>query len=294
MAKWITLVVRPAIRRGNMARFIVLVGAIAACSADEGAENRFGDPDGGGDLGDLSDSATGTDGSGADGGPKGDGGYCTGSGPPILVGDTTGTVIACAGAIASRVFSNSVCTCTNLNVGGYFRTRSFRSGSDPSETASGAAVGVNDRDTTVGYTDIGGTFVLAGPTSLRFGGYLRVGGDYRSNGDVEAAGLIAVARDGWVNGDITAIGVLKWVGTSTNSPAQDFGRIRRSTETIGLSRFPSIRRVTVRRMASRPIGTLASLQEGTLGRLPLVSRFLLLVGSKPIPHALSGGRRRMA
>lgn len=146
------------------------------------------------------------------------GGYCEGIGPPVLVGDTTGAATDCAGSIAARVFNNSVCTCTELNVGGYFKTRSFHSTMDPTEVGSGGPVGVDGTDTTVGYTDIGGTFVIAGPTSLRFAGYMKAGGDFKANGAVDSAGLIDISRDAWVHGNITALGVLN-VGRDLHQPA---------------------------------------------------------------------------
>ncbi len=146
------------------------------------------------------------------------GGYCEGIGPPVLVGDTTGSMTDCAGSIAARVFNNSVCTCTDLNVGGYFKTRSFHSITDPAEVGSGGPVGVNGTDTNVGYTDIGGTFVIAGATSLRFAGYLQAGGDFKANGAVDSAGVVEIARDAWVHGNITAIGTVS-VGRDLHQPA---------------------------------------------------------------------------
>jgi len=198
----------------------LLVGSVAllcgwGCSAAPG-DGTGGMDAGTGDGGGGRDGATLPDGfrppptDGAGGGDAmGDaGGYCEGLGPPVLVGDTTGTTTDCAGSIAARVFNNSVCTCTDLNVGGYMKTRSFHSGMDPMEIGSGGPVGVDDRYSSIGYTDIGGTLVIAGTSSLRFAGYLQVGGDFKADGNVESLGLIEIGRDGWVNGDITAIGVV--------------------------------------------------------------------------------------
>src|SRR6266508_4550902 len=87
-------------------------------------------------------------------------GYCTGSGPPIMVGDSDGGVTAsmCTGTITARIFNQSVCTCTDANIVGYVHTSSFHSGKMQSETASGGPVGVNQAFNSGGAVDIGGTF----------------------------------------------------------------------------------------------------------------------------------------
>lgn len=134
--------------------------------------------------------------------------FCAGRGPAVLVGDMTIGTPTCAGAIASRVFDNAMCTCTNANVGGYLRTRSFHSGMGTMDMAAGAPVGINETDTTVGYTDIGGTLVIAGAGGVNFGGYLEVDGDAHFGGRVQAAGYIRVHRDLWADGNVTCLGAV--------------------------------------------------------------------------------------
>lgn len=135
--------------------------------------------------------------------------FCAGRGPAVIVGDTTIGTATCAGSIASRVFDNSLCTCTNANIGGYLRTRSFDSGmGSTTDMATGAPVGINESDTTVGYTDVGGTLVIAGTGGVNFGGYLEVDGDARFGGRVQAAGYIRVHRDLWADGNVTCIGAV--------------------------------------------------------------------------------------
>lgn len=134
--------------------------------------------------------------------------FCMGMGPPVIVGDATLGTETCAGSIATRVFDHAVCTCQDTNVVGYLRTRSFDSGMGMGETAAGGPVGVNRDYLTGGYADVGGTFVVAGSSGVRFGGYLDVGGDARFAGNVNAASYIHIRRDLWVLGNVTNIGLL--------------------------------------------------------------------------------------
>jgi hypothetical protein len=135
--------------------------------------------------------------------------FCMGMGPAVIVGDSIAGTDTCAGTIATRVFDNAICSCTDANVVGYLRTRSFHSGMGAMEEAAGAPVGINGGYTTGGYADVGGTFVVAGSAGVTFGGYLEVGGDARFGGDVTAASYIHVARDFWVQGNVFNIGVLE-------------------------------------------------------------------------------------
>jgi len=135
--------------------------------------------------------------------------FCMGEGPPVIVGDDTIGRDTCAGAIASHVFANSMCTCRNANVVGYLRTRSFDSGMGMGDDAYGAPVGINRDYLTGGYADVGGSFVVAGTMGVRFGGYLDVGGDARFAGEINAAGYIHIRRDLWVGGNVTNIGLLE-------------------------------------------------------------------------------------
>jgi len=160
--------------------------------------------------------------------------FCMGMGPAVIVGDAALGTASCAGAIAARVFNNAVCSCENTNVVGYLRTRSFDSGLGTSDTAAGAPVGVNRQYTTGGYADVGGSFVVAGTTGVQFLGYLKIGGDGRFAGNVNAAGYIDIARDLWVLGDVTNIGLLS-VDRDLHQPA---GRV--------LATFPDIGGSTIR------------------------------------------------
>ena len=134
--------------------------------------------------------------------------FCMGRGPAVIVGDMTVGTATCAGAIASRVFDNAMCTCTNAGIGGYMKTRSFHSTMGTMDMASGAPVGINEMDTTVGYTDIGGSLVIAGSGGVMFGGYLDVDGDASFGGPVSAAGYIHVHRDLHADGNVTCLGAV--------------------------------------------------------------------------------------
>jgi hypothetical protein len=139
--------------------------------------------------------------------------WCAGQGPPVTVTtgtQTGGTVTTCTGAIASRVFANAVCSCTDINSQGYVVTRSFSSNIPGSMYASAAAVGVNEHYNVAGYTDVGGTFAASNPgeTGLAMAGYVRIGGDLSVGGATTAAGYINVARDAWFEGSVTLPGLL--------------------------------------------------------------------------------------
>ena len=195
------------------------------------------------------DGSTGTDGAvGTDAGTPGDAGFdagfdaaidreafCMGRGPVVTVGDSTMTTETCAGAIASRVFDNAICSCMDTNVAGYMRTRSFDSGMGMMDTAAGAPVGINGNYTTGGYADVGGTFVVAGSAGIRFAGYLEVGGDARFGGNVDAISYIDIKRDLWVQGDVTNIGLLE-VDGDVHQPS---GRRLATFPRIGGSRISS-------------------------------------------------------
>lgn len=144
--------------------------------------------------------------------------FCMGMGPAVTVGDMTMGTATCAGAIASRVFNNSVCSCTDANVIGYMRTRSFHSGTMMSDTTAGAPVGIDQHDATGGFADIGGTLVVDGTSALNFGGYLKVGGDTKVNSDLGAIGYINIARDLWIEGNISIIGYVD-VGRDVHQPS---------------------------------------------------------------------------
>ncbi len=136
--------------------------------------------------------------------------YCAGSGPPVQVGDSEEdtTTQTCTGSIARAAFAHAVCSCTDVALPGFLETRSFSSANNPALSASGAPVGINDAYRAYGYTDVGGTFTIAGPSKVTFGGYGKVGGDLSAQGAVDAAGYIDVTRDAAFADNVTLPGLL--------------------------------------------------------------------------------------
>jgi hypothetical protein len=166
----------------------------------------------GGNAWDRDVGPGGHDGGTRDGGGDEDGGsddYCETGGPFVEVGDEEEVVETCAGEVAERVFTNAICSCTDINIAGYLETRSFDSHDDPSVRESGAPVSVNVTYTTGGYTDVGGTFTVAGERSVNFAGYVNAGGDLRFRGDLSAVGYLEVDRDAWLLGDVTVPGYVR-------------------------------------------------------------------------------------
>jgi hypothetical protein len=206
----------------TLGRWLVLTLAVlaAGCSAGNGSGNDTGN--GGGDGathdGDATvqsdvamDGPIGSDVVGADVPPDNRMTYCMGMGPPVMVGDSDAGVPAgtCAGSIAARIFNHSVCSCTSANVAGYFKTQSFASGMGGMLISEGAPVGLDQTYTSGSYTDVGGTFDIAGTTNVHFAGYLRVGGDLMMGSGLDVAGYINVHRDTWLNGNTTALGLIQ-------------------------------------------------------------------------------------
>jgi hypothetical protein len=127
------------------------------------------------------------------------------------VGDEEVVIETCAGAVAERVFTYSVCSCTDVNLVGYLETRSFDSARDREVIEAGAPVGINGTYTTGGYTDLGGSFTVSGDQAVNFAGYLALGGDLRFGGNLSAIGYIEVGRDAWLDGNVTVPGYI-WIG----------------------------------------------------------------------------------
>jgi len=161
----------------------------------------------------LADAGLTVDANYADTSPDSRAGYCMGQGPPVSVNDSRDgiTYDACTGAIAGRVFTNSVCACDDVSMVGFLTTRSFHSGQGQTSTnaiAQGAPVGVNDLYSATGYTDVGGTMVIAGSGNTVLYQYMKIGGDLKMNGELGvqqgfgAAGLVTVLRDAWFKQDV--------------------------------------------------------------------------------------------
>jgi hypothetical protein len=144
-----------------------------------------------------------------------DGGFCSGSGPIVVVGDSEGgtTTSQCTGQIAEEIFKSALCTCQDVNLQGYLRTRGFSSASGaPDAGPNGAPVGINGNyvipalAVNAGYTDVGGSFAVAGSDSLAFAGDFTVNGDFHAASSLTLAGYTPIAGNAWIGGDVTNAG----------------------------------------------------------------------------------------
>lgn len=140
--------------------------------------------------------------------------FCSGKGPIVTVTDSTtsSSYQTCTGRIAETKFTNALCTCNDASVAGYLRTRSFDSAKQTSPDLGGS-VGVNKTYIiSAGYTDIGGSFAIAGADSLSFAGYLKTGGDFRSAGSALVAGYTNIGRNAWLASGMTGVGPVSVAG----------------------------------------------------------------------------------
>jgi hypothetical protein len=133
---------------------------------------------------------------------------CGGKGPIVTIPGTTTTVAydTCTGRIAETRFVNALCTCKNASITGYLRTRAFDSKKGMTEEAGGS-VGINHTYlNSAGFTDVGGSFSIAGNDSLSLAGYLKTGGDFRSQGAAKVLGYTKVGRNMWLGNGFTDLG----------------------------------------------------------------------------------------
>jgi hypothetical protein len=193
----------------RLATTLVALALLSGCGSS-------GSADGSGDGG----SSSGGNGNGLLDGSLGgaisaDGGFCSGSGPIVIVGDSDGGVVTstCTGQIAEEIFKSALCTCQDVSLEGYLKTRGFSSSStDPDGGIYGAPVGI-DRNYIVpviavnaGFTDVGGSFAVAGPQSIVFAGEFSVAGDLHAAGDLDFVGYTPIARDAFLGGNVTNAG----------------------------------------------------------------------------------------
>lgn len=152
-----------------------------------------------------------------------------GSSPTALVCELTSPVVTvvdsastqaydtCASRIASAHFVSALCTCGNAVVGEFLVTRGFDSNLGVYQQGQvddgGAAVGINGNYSSIGYTDIGGSFTVAGSDSVRFIGQLLVRGDFRAAGSVNVTGSTTVSRDVWLGSSFIGLGPFTVAGT---------------------------------------------------------------------------------
>lgn len=145
--------------------------------------------------------------------------FCMGTGPSVLVGDTTTMGARCTGRLAETVFRHGLCTCTDLALAGYLHTDSWDSSRGTMMTAErGGAVGINGNYTLVGATNIGDALTIGGATPLRLIGAHTVRGDLETAGSIEVIGTLTVERNARVRGAISALGPARVNGDLTQPP----------------------------------------------------------------------------
>jgi hypothetical protein len=134
--------------------------------------------------------------------------------------DAEGT---CHPSVGARTFSHALCSCEDTNVAGFLKTRSFHSrGAAPGVERLGGSVGVNRNYFTGGLADVGGSFSVAGPRDVLFGGLLKTGSDLRFNPSFDVAGLVGVGGDAHLNGALRAVGLIGIDGDLHRSPDSRF------------------------------------------------------------------------
>jgi hypothetical protein len=139
---------------------------------------------------------------------------CSGKGPIVTIpGKTTsGSYQTCTGRIAETRFVNALCTCKNASIAGYLRTRAFDSAHGTS-VDQGGSVGINQSYlNSAGFSDIGGSFSIAGHDSLSLAGYLKVGADFRAQGSATVAGYTNIGRNMWLGSGFTDLGPVTVAG----------------------------------------------------------------------------------
>lgn len=163
------------------------------------------DPTGGG-----GDDA-GTGGGGGDDG--GQSGYCAGSGPPIVVGDTgTSGAARCSGQVAAAAFRYGLCVCKDLSPANTIAVDAFDSTAPGATTfGSGGSVGSNGNINPSSGISVGGNLQVSGSSS---GQNITVGQDLLLNSSINESQVV-VGRNAQVNGDVQITGLLKVPGTLT-------------------------------------------------------------------------------
>lgn len=96
-------------------------------------------------------------------------------------------------------------------------------GIDGAPGQAAASVGINGDLTTAGTMDIHGSLIVAGESPLPItSGHYHVDGNFKTNADLSATGAdISFGRDLWVNGAITAIGLVSVDGDVYQSPGHE-------------------------------------------------------------------------
>jgi hypothetical protein len=139
--------------------------------------------------------------------------YCTGSGPPILVGDgiTVGDGDGnpddvCTGEVAVRTFTRALCTCEGYVSSNPLLTDSFDGSIAPYVPGAGGTaggVGIDGSVSASAMVSIGGALTVAGAAGASFLVDARIARDLDVNGPLGTNVAITAGGDAHVAGDIT-------------------------------------------------------------------------------------------
>lgn len=128
----------------------------------------------------------------------------------VDVGDSNKPHLLCTGQVAANTFLTALRTCNDTRLAGYLHTRAFDSGNGPYKEGvddGGGAVGINHSYfVSAGYSDVGGSFAIAGDDSLSMAGFVQARGDLKLAGSATVPGYTKVARDAWFGGTFTDLG----------------------------------------------------------------------------------------
>jgi hypothetical protein len=173
--------------------------------------------------------------------------YCTGTGPPILVGDgiTVGDMDGtpeniCTGTVAVRTFKRALCTCEGYATSTPLVTDSF-DGSigpyTPGTAGSAGGVGIDGPLSASAMLAIRGALTVAGTTGASFLVDANIARDLTVNGPLGMNVAITAGGDANIAGDITlssfaVTGTLTVPATATNSGGTTAGATVRAPVTV--------------------------------------------------------------
>ena len=150
--------------------------------------------------------------------------YCTGTGPPILVGDgiTVGDGDGspdevCTGTVAVRTFQHALCTCEGYAASTPLVTDSFDGSIAPYVPGAGGTagdVGIDGAVSAAAMVSIGGALAVAGTAGAGFLVDTQIAGDLDVNGPLGTNVAITAGGDAQIAGDVT-LASLAVTGTLT-------------------------------------------------------------------------------
>ncbi|HND10410.1 MAG TPA: hypothetical protein PKO07_25300 [Pseudomonadota bacterium] len=227
--------VRPTYRKPLFATVVsgILFGALLhGCNGSQvGGDNLDAAGPGGGGTQDMAG------GGGTGGDMSGQSGYCAGSGPPIVVGDGSGSVSRCTGQVAAAAFRYGLCSCQGLSSGAPIAIDAFDS-TQPGATTfgNGGSAGMNSNVNVSNKFSVGGVLQVSGALTLN---ELTVGSDLLLGDTLSGNGNVTVAKNAQIGGDVKCNGLLKIGGTLTypttrtlSATSQAIGQIARAAVTV--------------------------------------------------------------